>query len=94
MGLLAHRLIAANARLNAIALVTVVSFIVLGAWVYSGVKSSLQNIRAAELQTVREAEANALQLWVENRKTHVEQWSKDERVRRHVAALVALARRK
>ncbi len=94
MGLLAHRLIAANARLNAIALVTVVSFIVLGAWVYSGVKSSLQDIRAAELQTVREAEANALQLWVENRKTHVEQWSKDERVRRHAAALVVLARGK
>jgi serine/threonine-protein kinase len=92
MGLLARRLIAANARLNAIALVTVATFVMLGAWVYAGVKGSLQDIRAAGLQTVLEAEANALQLWVENRKTHVEQWSKDERVRRYAAALVALAR--
>ena len=92
--LLVHRLIAANARLNAVALVTVASFIVLGTWVYSGVESSLQSIRATELETVLEAEASALQLWVENRKTHVEQWSKDERLRRHVAALVEVARGK
>ena len=92
MGLLAHRLIAANARLNAIALVTVVSFIVLGAWMYIGVKQSLQATRAAGLNTMLEAEANTLQLWVENRKTHVEHWSQDPRVRRHVAELIALSR--
>jgi serine/threonine-protein kinase len=90
--LLVHRVIAANARLNAIALVTVVALIVLGAWVHHGIKSSLKQMRAAEMRTVLDAEAQALRLWIENRKTHVEQWSQDPRVRQHVARLAALAR--
>jgi serine/threonine-protein kinase len=89
---LAHRVIAANARLNAIAAVTVIALIVLGAWVHHGIKTSLQQIRAAEMRTMLDAEVKALQLWVENRKTHVQHWAQDARVRRHVAALVALAR--
>src|SRR5262245_45050031 len=89
---LAHRVIAANARLNAIAAVTVIALIVLGVWVHYGIKNSLQQIRASEMRTLLDAEVKALQLWVENRKTHAEQWAQDPRVRRHVAALVALAR--
>jgi serine/threonine-protein kinase len=92
VGALARRAIAANARLNAIALVTVVVLIVLGAWVHYGVKNSLQDIRGTGMQTVLDAEINALQLWIGNRKAHVEQWAKNPRVRRHVGELVAAAR--
>ena len=88
--LLALRLIAANARLNAIALVTTVVLIVLGLWVYSGVKQSLREIRAAELQTMLESERKTLQVWVDDRKANVEHWANDPRVRRHVERLAAL----
>lgn len=90
--LLALRLIAANARLNALALVTAVGLIVLGLWVYAGVKQSLQGIRAAGLQTVLDAEVQALELWVGDKKTNVEHWAKDAQVRRAVADLAAIGR--
>jgi eukaryotic-like serine/threonine-protein kinase len=89
---LALRLIAANARLNAIALVTVVVLIVLGLWVHYGVKQSLQEIRAAGLQAVLEAEVKALQLWIEDRKVDARHWAGDARVTGHVEELVALSR--
>ena len=89
---LALRLIAANARLNAIALVTVVVLIVLGLWVHYGVKHSLQEIRAAGLQAVLEAEVKALQLWIEDRKADARHWAGDARVTSHVEELVALGR--
>ncbi|MGH8701098.1 MAG: serine/threonine protein kinase [Burkholderiales bacterium] len=92
MGALARRAIAANARLNAIAMVTVVVLIVLGAWMYYGVKSSLQDMRGTGMRTVLDAEINALQLWIGNRKAHIEQWAKNPRVRRHVVELAAVAR--
>lgn len=88
---LALRLIAANARLNAIALVTVVVLIVLGLWVHYGVKQSLQEIRAAGLQAVLEAEVKALQLWIEDRKVDARHWAGDARVTSHVEELVALS---
>ena len=94
MGALARRAIAANARLNAIAMVAVVVLIVLGAWMYYGVKSSLQDMRGTGMRTVLDAEINALQLWIGNRKAHIEQWAKNPRVRRHVVELVAVARGK
>lgn len=89
---LALRLIAANARLNAIALVTVVILIVLGLWVHYGVKHSLQEIRAAGLQAVLEAEIKALQLWIDDRKVDARHWAGDARVTSHVEELVALSR--
>ncbi len=91
---LARRAIAANARLNTIVLVTVVVLIVLGAWVHYGVKNSLQDMRGTGMQTVLDAEINALQLWIGNRKAHIEQWAMNPRVRRHVGELVSIARGK
>jgi len=90
--LLAQRIIAANARLNAIALVTVAALLVLGAWVHHGIRSSLAEVRAAEMRALLDAEAKALQLWIENRRAHVEQWARDPRVRRDAAELARLAR--
>ena len=89
---LALRLIAANARLNAIALVTVVVLIALGLWVHYGVKQSLQEIRAAGLQAVLEVEVKALQVWIEDRKADAQHWASDARVTGHVEELVALSR--
>jgi tRNA A-37 threonylcarbamoyl transferase component Bud32 len=90
---MARRVIAASARLNTIALVTAAALTVLGAWAYTGVAGSLREIRAAGLQTVLDAEINALHLWVENRKAHVENWANDARVRRLAVELAALGRR-
>lgn len=90
--LLALRLIAANARLNALALVAAVALIVLGLWVYGGVKQSLRDIRASGLQTVLDAQVQGLQLWVDDKKTNVEHWANDAQVRRAVTQLVAIAR--
>ena len=40
-------------------------------------KGSLQDMRSGGLQTVLDAEVNALKLWVGNRKAHIEQWASD-----------------
>jgi len=85
---LALRLIAANARVNAIALVVAVSLIALGAWAYSGIEQSLRDMRTAGLTAVLDAEVQALGLWIEDRKDEVRHWAADPRIR---AATVALS---
>ncbi len=90
---LAHRVIAANARLNGIALVTAVVLIAMGFWAYGGIKHSLQDIRAAGLQGMLEAQIKALRLWADDRKSDAESWARDERVRRRVVELISVSRR-
>jgi len=92
VGALAQRVIAANARLSAIAIVTAIALIVLGAWMYAGVKHSLEEIRAGGLRAVLEAEVKALQLWVDERKQDAARWANDARVQSNVAQLAAVAR--
>lgn len=87
---LALRLIAANARVNAIALVAAFSLIALGTWAYSGIERSLRDLRAAGLTAVLDAEVQALGLWIEDRKDEVRHWAADPRIR---AATVALSTR-
>lgn len=86
------RLVAASARLNALALVTVAALIVLGVWMHYGVKQSLQEVRAGGLRTVLEAVVKAMQLWVDDRKADAAHWANGPVVRRHAAELVSLAR--
>ena len=93
VGALARRVIAANARLNAIALVTALALVVLGFWVYGGIKHSLQDIRASGLQTMLDAQIKALRLWTDEKKADAGSWAKDARVRRQVGELVAVAQR-
>ena len=88
---LALRLIAANARLNAIAMITAGALIVLGAWMYSGVKNSLRDIRAAGLVSVLDAEAQAFEVWVNDRRAAVSLWADEPEVRRDIDRLLALA---
>jgi serine/threonine-protein kinase len=88
---LALRLIAANARLNALAMVTAAALIVLGAWMYAGVKNSLKDMRAAGLTSVLDAEVEALEVWAGDRRLAVSVWADDPEVRRDVERLLALA---
>ncbi|HEX4885683.1 MAG TPA: hypothetical protein VFX05_16180, partial [Casimicrobiaceae bacterium] len=90
---LAHRVIAANARLNGIALVTAVVLIGLGFWAYGGIKHSLQDIHTAGLQGMLEAQIKALRLWADDRKSDAASWARDEQVRRRVAELASVASR-
>jgi tRNA A-37 threonylcarbamoyl transferase component Bud32 len=90
---LAHRVIAANARLNGIALVIAIVLIALGFWVHGGIEHSLRDIRAAGLQGMLEAQIKALRLWADDRKSDAVSWARDERVRRRVAELGAVAQR-
>ena len=93
VGALARRAIAANARLNAIALVTVVGLILLGLWVHGGIRHSLETLRATAFQTMLDAQVKALRLWAADGKAFAETWARDERVRARVTALVAVARK-
>ena len=77
VGRLALRLIAANARLTALAMVSAVALIVLGAWTYIGVKDSLREVRVAGLESVLDAEAEALEIWISDRRTLVSVWADD-----------------
>jgi len=89
---LALRLIAANARLNALAMVTAAALILLGAWMYSGVKNSLRDIRAAGLVSVLDAEVQALEVWVNDRLAAVSLWADEPEVRRDIERLLDLQR--
>ena len=88
---LALRLVAANARLNAIAIATALALIVLGIWMYGGVKDSLREIRAAGLQSVLDAEVEALEVWINDRRAAVSLWANEPEVLRDVQALLKLA---
>lgn len=89
VGRLALRLIAANARVNAFALVIAIALIGLGAWAYNGMQHSLRDLRAAGLVAVLDAEAQALTLWIEDHKDEVRHWAADPRIRSAVIDLAA-----
>jgi serine/threonine-protein kinase len=89
---LALRLVAANARLSALAIVTVIALIVLGAWVYSGVQQSLRDMRSAGLQTLLAAEVEALAVWIDDRRVSATHWAGEAAIRRDVLDLLQLVR--
>jgi serine/threonine-protein kinase len=91
---LAFRLIAANARLNALAMVTAFALIVLGVWMYVGVKDSLREIRASGLQSVLDAEVEALEVWLNDRRAALSLWAGEPEVQRDIEALLVLAHEK
>ncbi|MGZ8262656.1 MAG: protein kinase domain-containing protein [Burkholderiales bacterium] len=89
---LSMRLVAANARINALAIVTAVALIVLGVWVHAGVKSSLREARASSLEAVLDAQVNALGVWIRDRSAAASYWATEREVRRDVASLADFAR--
>jgi serine/threonine-protein kinase len=76
-----------NAVLGAAALLLAA----LAAWAYFGVRDSLRQIRAAELATVLDAEAKALQLWIDQQRKDAARWAAEPRVRAAVGRLAALS---
>ena len=90
---LALKLVGANARLNALAIVTAAALLVLGVWMYLGVKASLQDIRGSGLGSVLDAEVEALDVWVGDRNKALALWAADAEVRRQVQVLLDLAHR-
>ena len=91
-GGLASELLAGKTRRNSAVLVGTLLLIGLGLWTYFGVKNSLRDMRAASMQTVLDAEVNALRGWIEEKKSDVKTWANDERVKKYVQQLVAASR--
>src|SRR5688572_25248382 len=74
-------------------MVGAVALIVLGAWMYVGVKQSLREVRAAGLQSVLDAEVEALEVWVSDRRSLVSVSADEPDVRKDVEALLDIARK-
>lgn len=85
----AQRLIAANARVNAFALVFALALIVLGVWVHQGIQQSLRDLRASGLTAVLDAEVQALVLWMDDRRDEVQHWAENPEIRNAVTDLVS-----
>jgi serine/threonine-protein kinase len=67
--------------------------IALGYWTYSAVERSLRELRASTLAAMLEAEVQALDIWIENRKLDMRRIARDPLVRSQVQALVKIASR-
>jgi len=89
---LALKLIAANARLTALAIGGALALIVLGTWMYVGVRDSLRDMRAATLQSILDAEVEALEVWVNDRRAALNLWASEPDIRRDIESLVRLGR--
>lgn len=60
-----------------------------GGWAYVEVRGSLRDVRAAGLASLLEAEARALQLWVDEKQRDAERWASSPRVQAAAAAIAA-----
>lgn len=67
--------------------------LVLGAWTYHAVESSLRELRAAALGSLLEAEAKTLSIWIESHKADIRRVARDAEVREAVIALARIAAR-
>jgi len=85
-GVLARRHPAAIAA--ALALVTS-----LGAWVYSGVRSALVDLAAANLHWLADSESMAVRTWIGEKQLNVVRWARDPRVSEVAEQLIAAAHR-
>ncbi len=65
----------------------------IGGWTYLQVRGSLRDVRSAGLVSLLEAEARAMQLWIDEKKRDAERWGATPPVQRAGAALARLAER-
>jgi hypothetical protein len=65
----------------------------LGYWTYRAVENSLQELRAATMKSLLDAQVNALRVWVREEIGDAERIAREPRVREAVAALAGLAER-
>lgn len=61
-------------------------------WLYSGVQTSLREMRSQQLETLVEAEQAALTHWLDGQKSKVASWARDPEFRAAVQELTELAR--
>ena len=64
----------------------------LGIWTTMGVRRSLNNIRAEQLQSLLRADVKALEIWIKERKSEAENWATFPEVENNVEQLVQLAK--
>lgn len=64
----------------------------LGIWTTLGIRASLDDIRAEQLQSLLRADVQALELWIRERKSEVENWADFPEVRTNVEALIEIAK--
>jgi eukaryotic-like serine/threonine-protein kinase len=85
-GILARRHPAAIAV--SLALVSSVS-----AWIYSGVRTALVELAAANLHSLANSEVLAVETWIGEKQLNVQRWARDPRVTEAAERLLAAARR-
>lgn len=66
----------------------------LGFWTYRAVEGSLQELRAATMKSLLDAQVNALRVWVREEIGDAERIAREPRVREAITALAAVAGRK
>ena len=66
----------------------------LGFWTYHAVENSLQELRAATMKSLLDAQVNALRVWVREEIGDAERLARDARVREAIAGLAEIAERK
>ena len=65
----------------------------IGVWTYVSVERSLRGLRAATLESVLDAQAKTLEVWIEDQKLRIRRLARDREVRTQVEALAAIANR-
>jgi hypothetical protein len=69
----------------------VLFLLIAAAWAYHAVRESLYDVASEALETILEADVEALTFWIETEKSSLQAWAKDPDLRRSVAALAGLA---
>ena len=65
----------------------------LGAWVYSGVRAALAELGAANLRSLADSQALAVQTWIGEKQLNVMRWARDPRLTETTEQLLAAGRR-
>lgn len=73
-----------------VTLITISAMIGLAIWMYWGMKRRMETLAASELRTILDADATALELWIQEKKKDVRLWSSRKDFRRAVTELVEL----
>ncbi|MCX7893811.1 MAG: serine/threonine protein kinase [Burkholderiales bacterium] len=80
------------ARRAELVVILLVVLVGLGVWAYLGIKNSVRELRASSLQTLVDAEAVAVDAWIEKNRAEAAQWTRVPGVHDSVVELAAMAR--
>lgn len=77
-----------QARLALMALAAIIALSAIGGWVHHGTETTLRQILSEKLRGMLDADVEAVELWIESKKSHVRQWSVDRTVAKAAMELV------